>query len=653
MKTGFKMSKKPFVLNEYLVLIYRFVVLLLLYAICRVGFYLFNTGLFPNVSFTGFLEILRGGILFDVSGLIYINAIYFVLYLIPFQFKFNQWYQRGINGLFLIINSIGLAANVGDFIYYRFTLKRTTFSVFDIFANEENMGRLWFQFLIDYWHAFLFWLVLVMLMYFLYHRVKPKPIAFSSKWLYSITSLIFLGLFSGFSVIGVRGGYRHSTRPINMSNAGKYVNSPEEMALVLNTPFCMARTHSKKTFKPIHYFNDNELLEKVYTPVHHPNNHFEFRNLNVVVIILESFSREHSGILNPHLNNGQYVGYTPFLDSLITVSYSFNNGFANGRKSIDALPSILASLPALVQPFVVSEYSSNRINGLGMLLREKKYHTSFFHGAPNGSMGFQAFTRMAGFDNYFGKDEYGDAADFDGMWGVWDEPFFQFFANKLNTFPQPFVSSIFSVSSHHPFKVPVQYEGAFPKGTLPIHQCVGYTDMALRRFFETASKMEWFNHTLFVITADHSVTAHFDEYKTNANAFAVPILFYLPQSDLRGNSNQLAQQTDIMPTVLNFLGFNDGFVAFGTDLFKADIENSSYYVLNYLNETFQFLMNNWAIYFDGNEVVAFYNTKDDPFLSNNLKGKEPVPQSELEFMKAVIQQYNNRMIANELTYKNE
>lgn len=642
------LRNKSFEWNEYIVLIYRFVLLLFLYALCRIGFYLFNTDFFPNVTFSGFLTILKGGLLFDVSGLLYLNAIFIILFLIPFRFKFKSWYQRIVNSLFLFVNAVGLAANVSDFIYYKFTLKRTTFSVFDIFANEENMGRLWFRFLIDYWYALLFWLALVFLLYYLFSRVKPKPIPFSSQWMYSLTGLVFMVLFSALIVIGIRGGYRHSTRPINMSNAGKYVNAPEEMAIVLNTPFSLIRTIGKKTFRPIHYFEDENELSAIYSPVYEPNDTAQFRNLNVVIIILESFSREHSGALNPHLDNGQYKGYTPFLDSLINKSYSFNNAFANGRKSIDALPSILASLPALVQPFVVSEYSSNRVNGLGNLLRDKNYHTSFFHGAPNGSMGFQAFTRLAGFDYYFGRDEYGNSADFDGIWGVWDEPFFQFFAETVNTFPEPFATSLFSVSSHHPFKVPEKYEGVFPKGNLPLHQCIGYTDMALRKFFETASKMEWFNRTLFVITADHSVTPYHDEYKTNVNGFAVPLLFYKPGSDLKGNSNMLAQQTDILPTVLGYLGYNQGFVAFGKDLFHSNGHQP--YVINFVNETFQFLMNQWAIYFDGKEVIAFYNIQDDPLLTNNLKGTLPVPQKEFEIMTAIIQQYNNRMIQNELTY---
>ena len=208
--------------------------------------------------------------------------------------------------------------------------------------------------------------------------------------------------------------------------------------------------------------------------------------------------------LNPEKEGGQYKGYTPFLDSLMGHSKSFTYAIANGRKSIDGLPSVISSIPSLGVPYFLSPYSGNRINSLASLLGAEGYHTSFFHGAPNGSMGFNAFMNLAGVDHYYGMDEYGNADDFDGLWGIWDEPFLQFYADKLNTFPEPFMSSFFSVSSHHPFEIPDEYEDRFEGGPLPIHRCIQYTDFALKRFFEKASTMPWYKNTLFVITADHT-----------------------------------------------------------------------------------------------------------------------------------------------------
>ena len=72
----------------------------------------------------------------------------------------------------------------------------------------------------------------------------------------------------------------------------------------------------------------------------------------------------------------------------------------------------------------------------------------------------------------------------------------------VNGFKQPFVASVFTASSHHPFKVPEQYAATFKdEGGQPIHKCVRYTDMALRKFFEAASKQPWYRNAVFVVGA--------------------------------------------------------------------------------------------------------------------------------------------------------
>ncbi|RYG29091.1 MAG: LTA synthase family protein, partial [Chitinophagaceae bacterium] len=392
--------------------------------------------------------------------------------------------------VFFITNGLAFAVNTVDFIYFRFTLRRSTLSVLDEFANEKGKTNFLFRFLIDYWYVVLVFVGIVMLMIWLYNRVKIVRPTRIRPWLYYPAGLVIMALTITLMVGGIRGDFKHSTRPITMSNAGEYVVSPNEIPLVLNTPFCVIRTSRKTFYKKDTYFPDDQ-VGMVYTPQQKLSSDQPFKHDNVVVIILESFGKDGIGFYNRHLNNGTYKGFTPFLDSLIPYSYVGMNSFANGRKSIDALPSVMASIPAGEIPFVLTPYASNKIESLPFILRKKGYHTSFFHGAPNGSMGFKAIMNLMGVEHYYGKDEYNNDADFDGLWGIWDEPFFQFFERTLDTLPQPFFSSIFSVSSHHPFKVPRQYEGVFPKGKVPIYQTMGYTDMALRKFFAAAASKPW------------------------------------------------------------------------------------------------------------------------------------------------------------------
>ncbi|TAJ14767.1 LTA synthase family protein [Marinilabiliaceae bacterium JC017] len=638
--------KKQYTANEYLVLVYRFVTLLLFYSIFRVSFYLFNADLFPNLTSGRFMTIMLGGVKFDISALLYLNALYLLFYTLPFPIKFSNGYQKFLKWLFMILNGIGFGANAIDFIYYRFILKRTTYNVLNILENEDNMGSLWMQFMADYWYVFVYFIIMMVALAFVYSLLKPRPIAISNRWYYGLASLLALVIFSGFSVVGMRGGYRHSTRPINMSNAGKYVKTPEQISLVLNTPFCIIRTWGKKNYERKNFFSSDQELEKVYSPVRlNEDRTGEMNKKNVVVFILESFNRELFGSFNKDIDGGNYKGYTPFLDSLVNESMVFPNTFANGRKSIDAMPSVIASIPSLVLPYIVSEYSGNKINSTASILGEQGYQTAFFHGAHNGSMGFQAFANMAGFDRYLGKTEYNNDDDFDGIWGIWDDKFFQFYASELNKMKEPFYTTLFSVSSHHPFKVPEEFQGKFPKGTLPLHQCAGYTDYSLKKFFESASKMPWFKNTLFVITADHSSRPHYKEYKTSVNAFAIPLIFYAPGDSLKGVDDKIAQQIDIMPTVLDYLNYKDDYMAFGKDLFDSEEEG---YAINYINGSYQFIVDDLVMYFDGKKMMSVFNRIEDPFLEKDIKGTLDISKYEAK-CKGIVQQFNNRMLDDRLT----
>jgi len=636
-------NKRP--ANEYLVMVYRFIVVMFLYSAGRIIFYLFNTSMFPNVDFFSFMRIMRGGVMFDVSAVLYINVIYFLLFLLPLPFKFKEWYQRMLKWVFMIFNGTALAFNYIDIIYYRFILKRTTASMFDVAGYDAGNYRLIVRFFYDFWYIALIWIVTLIVLARLYSLLKPRPTFKVNSWKYGVLSLLALVLFAGLSVVGMRGGYMPSTRPINMNNAGKYVNSTEEMSLVLNTPFCILRTWGKKAFEVKNYFSTEEELNRIYSPVRVPVSAEPMKKNNVVVIILESFSREFVGSLNKGLDNGQYKGYTPFLDSLITKSFVFTNAFANGRKSIDAIPSVTASIPALVLPYVISERSGNRINSIASLLSKEGYETSFFHGAPNGSMGFDAFTKIAGYHRYVGKNEYANDEGFDGVWGIWDEPFFQFFADEMNKMKEPFFTTIFSVSSHHPFKVPEKYVTKFPESHIPLQKCIRYTDMALKEFFDKASKMPWFKNTLFVITSDHCSESDFKEYKTAVNYYAAPLIFFKGDGSLTGTDDSLAQQIDIMPTILGYLNYSKPYVAFGNNLFDPSAQR---FVINYLEDTYQFLIGDHALYFTDNKLTGIYNRKEDPYLRKNLLGSVQ-PETEQNLFKAIMQQFNNRMAQDRLT----
>lgn len=631
--------------NVYWALFLRLLLAMFLFMLCRIGFYLYNLSYFPEMTPWNFFRILWGGFWFDLTAVLYINVIILVLSIIPIDLRFRVGYQTTIKVVYYVLNGVALAANVMDFIYYKFTLRRTTADVFGQFENETNLFSLFFRFLVDYWYAVLFWLLLVWIMVKLYNKIKVRGPLMQHRVAYYVAGLLAIPLVVGLFIGAVRGGFRHSTRPITLSNAGEYVEHPNEVSLVLNTPFAIFRTLGKTKIQKINYFTQDE-LNQVYSPVHVPKDSISFRADNVVVIILESFSKEFFGAFNR--DKPGYRGYTPFLDSLIGHSQTFEYSFANGRKSIDGLPSVLASIPSLGVPYVLTPFANNRINSLGNLLRDKGYHTSFFHGAPNGSMGFSSFTNLAGIDHYYGKNEYDNDADFDGMWGIWDDKFFGFYADKLNEFPQPFMSAIFSVSSHHPFVVPEAFEGKFKGGEQPILKCIEYTDYALRQFFKKASTMPWYKNTLFVITADHvSSNIVFPESHTTWGLFSVPVIFFKPDNSLAGQRRSIVQQIDIMPSVLGHLKYDKPYVAFGRNVFDS---TTTAFAFNYRDDIYNLYEGEYLLMFDGKRTVDLYNFVTDPMLKQDLKNANADVAARLERrVKAIIQQYNNRMVEDKLT----
>lgn len=643
---------KKYKTNYYVVVLYRFIMVLFLFFLCRLLFFGINRSMFPDLHWDDWLNILKGGSKFDIAALFYFGGLPLVMMLLPIPEKWrnSKAYLKAVRLVFFIFIGIALLLNCIDFIYYRFTLRRTTFSVLQEFQNEKNGLKLAKDFLLDFWYVALIFVGLILLMIWLYNRVYAGLNASPSKRRYYIISASALVLTVVLAIGGIRGDFKHSTRPITISNAGDYVKSPNEIYLVLNTPFTFIRTMGVKGLKKMEFYKD-DALEAIYTPVHRPDPANNFQKKNVVLILLESFGKEAVGFYNKDLDNGTYRGYTPFLDSLAGQSKIFWNSFANGRKSIDAIPSCIASIPSGFNPFVLTPYVSDTVGGLAHALKNEGYHTSFFHGAPNGSMGFAAITKLLGIEHYYGKNEFNNDEEYDGIWGIWDEPFFQFFNQKLSSFQQPFFSTIFSVSSHHPFKVPKQYEGVFEKGPLPVFECISYTDMALRKFFDGAKTQPWFNNTLFVISADHATAIHHQEYQNAWGEYAIPILLYAPgDASMKGVSNEMIQQIDIMPTVLGYLNYNKPFLAYGNNVLDST-ERQHHFAYQY-SGGYRWFQGDYLLMSDGQKPGNLYNWKTDRFLQTNLAQQKPDTLALIDKrLKAFIQQYNNRLIDNQLTVR--
>ena len=629
--------------------------LLLAYAVyflARIIYLTINYSYFyQDLTLVHLFELLGAGLVFDTSAILVTNIPYIVLMLLPWHGKERPAYQQFCRWVFVIVNSLALAINLIDACYFRFTMRRTTTTVFSEFANEQNLGSIFFTETLN--HLYLVFLF-AFVAWGLYRLARYSTLRHDSLrwWHYDVAMLLSLAFVAPFVVAGIRGGFATAVRPITISNANQYVNRPIEAALVLNTPFSLYRTIGKDVFSVPDYFASEQELEAYYSPVHRPASGIMDKK-NVVVLIVESFGREYIGALNPCLDDSQYKGYTPCIDSLIARSITFSHTYCNGRKSIDGMPSILSSIPMFIEPFFLTPASMNHVSGLASILGGEGYQTAFFHGAQRGSMGFQAFARSTGFKDYYGREDFsrdkrfGGEQEFDGTWAIWDEPFLQYYCAKMSEMKEPFMTAVFTASSHHPYAVPEKYRERFPEEGIEIHKCIRYTDMALGEFFRSASRQPWFKNTIFVLTSDHTNLSDHDYYQTDLGGFCSPIIIYEPGiTDLQpAVQDKIAQQIDILPTVLGMLHYPKPYFAFGIDVLNTPAEDT--WAVNYLNGIYQYVKHGHVLQFDGQRTRAVYALTDS-LMKHNLVGSCPDQESMEHELKAIIQQYMARMTQDRL-----
>ncbi|MBC7419982.1 MAG: LTA synthase family protein [Bdellovibrio sp.] len=449
----------------------------------------------------------------------------------------RKWLRRGWFFIFFLINSSLIVLNLGDSELINFTARRFTKSSFFLLSDGSANNLI-----LPYLGMTVFTLLLLSA-YAVYTikiaRIKLLKRTPTKKAFISLAVVIIAVLCS-------RGGFQ--VKPLTYVDA-KIFESSFANNLILNSSFTLIKSLDRSPFERIHYFENTKMLS-LLNEQNLPSQivSTQQKKMNVVLVIVESLSKEYTEVKNPEA--------TPFFNKMKARGISFDQAYANSRRSIEGIAALLSGIPALMEePFINSEFSANQVIGLGAILEANSYHTSFFHGAKNGSMHFDQFMKSIGVSHYYGKTEYGATTEDDGTWGIYDEPFLQWMCQKLNTFKAPFFSSVFTLSSHHPYRIPDQYKVKFSQHQKPLLNSVEYTDYAIEQFMACAEKQAWYHDTLFIFTADHTGV----ELNINSDfesLFKIPLLFFHPNSEVLKpmKNDQYAQHIDVLPTLLETLG---------------------------------------------------------------------------------------------------
>ena len=612
---------------------------LVFYSLERLQFLLWNWSYFQSQPLSEILLAFLQGLRFDLSAVA-------ILAVIPF-FSFWCWQmldrsplsrpkQRGLLGLYLVFQLPTMVLNLADAEFINFLGRRYTFDA--LFFFREIPGKFW-RLLSFYWKLNLINLCLLTGFCFLCLWWLPRVVP-ARNWNLKKTGAWGFAVLASL-VIALRGGLQ--SKPIGFAHAQVFAQ-PMMNSLVLNSSFTFLQTIKRKSLPRENYFSSEEMLKWVRFGPNGPSLLEGHRpeKPNIVLIILESFNLDYMG--RPHGDQG----YTPFLDELSKQSLFFPNGIANARRSIEGIGAIMGGIPALMnEPFVSSQYLTNYFLGVGTWLQRKNYHTSFFHGAQNTSMYFDQFMKSAGVQNYFGLNEYPDPSHSNSTWGIWDEPFLQWANQKISGFPQPFFTSIFTLSSHNPFDIPAEYTGKFPKGNLDIHESIGYADYSLRKFFESARQQPWFQNTIFILTADHTYKPGRPQYDNQLGTYQIPVLIYAPGFSLpKVDEGQIVQQIDLLPTILDLVGLEEKEKNYlGSSVFvPGDRAAVTYSDGHYLLVT----RSHFLTHSRGGDFKMY--SMQDPFEKEALS--EPAEKkTELENrLKALIQYFSKGMWDNKLYY---
>ncbi len=565
-------------------LLRRLALLMAAYSLLRLGFYLMNLDTFHGIGAGPVALAFVHGLRFDVAALLWLNLVLVPLsLLVPVTARRGQ---LGLRGLFVLLNFPGLLLNVIDWQYFKFIGRRLSNEWHtighEIAEQAGQIGR-------HYWYLAIPVLALAYALWWLCPMPNRAELAVpAGRWRWVQRGLEFM-LTVGLVVLGLRGGWQ--LKPLRTGAA--FEQPPAVLGhLALNSTFTVLKSFDEVPIERVDYFAGPAVLRPMLGAAPVPARPVAMPSQNVVVLLVESFASEYNGV-----ENGGQGGYTPFFDSLAVVPGArlLRDNYANGRRSIEALPAVLSGLPSLMdEPFITSSFQTAELHGLGEMLGRHGYTTAIYHAGTNGTMGFDMFAGIAGMQHYYGLSEYpGGAAspDYDGHWGIFDEPYLQYFSRQLTATKQPFFATLFTLSAHDPFTLPKQYRGRFPPGTLPIHPTVAYTDLALRRFFATAQKQPWYANTVFVLTADHTSQTDRAGYQNLLGNHRTPLLFFSPGQPLPPTRpDRITEQADVPASVLDVLGLRSEqprLLPFGSSVFDTASpgralfrDNDSYFLVH-------------------------------------------------------------------------
>lgn len=513
-----------------------------------------------------------------ISGYLLALPLVFLTLMAVFKVENGKWYQVIVSflGMVYAISFVGAVVNIPYFHYFADHLTTVAliwfntpdFVVSMIFDNA----------------AYVFLILLSLFFLYFYFRLLRHwrtTILEVPNTTYNWKLLLPISLLAmGITFLGIRGRIDQKS-PIRVGTAS-FSNYALPNQLGLNPMFTFIRSwldDRKPENKQLRYMDDQVAIDNVRRYLNIQDTDFQSpiarsvepvpdslpNELNVVVIMLESMSAQKMG------RYGHPLKLTPFLDSLATVSQTFDSVYTAGIHTFNGLYSTLYGFPALMRQHLMDVVTIPKYTGLPNTLKDMGYQTIHFMTHDPQFDNVAGFFSSNGYENIISKGDF-PKAQVKSTLGVPDHYMFNFAVPKLNKLHEngkPFFASFMTTSDHVPYIIPddLPYN---PRDLKPNLQIIEYVDWSLKQFFSQAANEAWFDNTLFVVLADHGQYVR-STYDMPLSYHHSPFIVYCPRLFSKPKSyGKLGLQIDTYPTVMGLLNVPYINNTLGIDLFEEN-----------------------------------------------------------------------------------
>ncbi len=556
-------------MNKIKYFIKLFIFWLLYFFINRLFFIAFYYQEFSSFSFIELAQILPKSLALDLSFIAYLSVI-FVILLFANSFavksKFNLFVSKSIfvvNSFFILFTALIIGSEVA--LYEEWSTKLN----FTAISHFKNPSEVFLTASFQNYVVVLFSLIIAFVFIKLYKRAVHQD--FFAERKNHLIKIIKLPIVLGILLLIIRGGW--SDVPVNTSNAyfSKHIIL-NDVTVNPNWNVIQSAVKSKSSFKgnPYKKHSNNESEAYANELLQSQNDTtisvLKIKQPNIVFIILESWSADNIESL------GGLKSITPHFKALEKDGLLFTDFYSNGWTSDQGISSIFSSFPVFPYVAIINQIDKSR--KLPCLNRSlKQYHSSFFYGGQLTFGNIKSYLLSQGFDVVKDRKNYMDLPA--GRLGVHDEFMFSQFKKELANLPQPFMSTLFTASSHAPYDFPAEHKLSFNSKADKYVNSVAYSDQCLGEFMKRVKEEDWYENTLFVFVADHSHNSPREWRVAQKERFKIPMLWYgeVLKKDHQGSThNHMGSHIDISTTLLNQLQTDQTNYHWGRDLFNTSVK---------------------------------------------------------------------------------